>query len=86
MDAVSNNKLVNTENQLKDFLQTVLSSEGIVVDIRRTFIEYNEVNRSRAFARHANRMASKGTDEKFVVIALMCYPALQWILTKSLRN
>lgn len=80
MDAVSNNKLVNTENQLKDFLQTVLSSEGIVVDIRRTFIEYNGVNRSRAFARHANRMASKGTDEKFVVIALMCYPALQWIL------
>lgn len=80
MDAVSNNKLANTENQLKDFLQTVLSSEGIVVDIRRTFIEYNGVNRSRAFARHANRMASKGTDEKFVVIALMCYPALQWIL------
>lgn len=80
MDAVSNNKLANTENHLKDFLQTVLSSEGIVVDIRRTFIEYNGVNRSRAFARHANRMASKGTDEKFVVIALMCYPALQWIL------
>ena len=80
MDAVSNNKLANTENQLKDFLQTVLSSEGIVVDIRRTFIEYNGVNRSRAFARHANRMASKGTDEKFVVIALMCYPALQWII------
>ena len=53
MDAVSNNKLANTENHLKDFLQTVLSSEGIVVDIRRTFIEYNGVNRSRAFARHA---------------------------------
>lgn len=23
---------------------------------------------------------AKGTDEKFVVIALMCYPALNWIL------
>lgn len=50
------------------------------MDIRRTFIEYNGVNRSRVFARHANRMACKGSNEKFVVIALLCYPALQWLL------
>ena len=38
------------------------------------------MNRSRVFARHANRMACKGSNEKFVVIALLCYPALQWLL------
>ena len=74
------NDIAITEAKLKDFLSSVLSSEGIVVDIRRTFIEYNGVNRSRVFARHANRMACKGSNEKFVVIALLCYPALQWLL------
>ena len=52
MDAVSNNKLANTENQLKDFLHTVLSSEGIVVDIRRTFIEYKTVSRPQGQYQH----------------------------------
>lgn len=80
MQAENNNDIAITEAKLKDFLSSVLSSEGIVVDIRRTFIEYNGVNRSRVFARHANRMACKGSDEKFVVIALLCYPALQWLL------
>lgn len=75
-----NNNFVDTDAKIKDFLNAVLSSEGIVVDIRRTFINYNGVNRSRVFARRANEMASKGGNEKFVVIALMCYPALQWIL------
>ena len=80
MQAENNNDIAITEAKLKDFLSSVLSSEGIVVDIRRTFIEYNGVNRSRVFARHANRMACKGSIEKFVVIALLCYPALQWLL------
>ena len=80
MQAENNNDIAITEAKLKDFLSSVLSSEGIVVDIRRTFIEYNGVNRSRVFARHANRMACKGSNEKFVVIALLCYPALQWLL------
>lgn len=80
MQAENNNNIAITEAKLKDFLSSVLSSEGIVVDIRRTFIEYNGVNRSRVFARHANRMACKGSNEKFVVIALLCYPALQWLL------
>lgn len=75
-----NNNFVDTDAKIKDFLNAVLSSEGIVVDIRRTFINYNGVNRSRVFARRANELASKGGNEKFVVIALMCYPALQWIL------
>ena len=75
-----NNNFVDTDAKIKDFLNAVLSSEGIVVDIRRTFINYNGVNRSRVFVRRANEMASKGGNEKFVVIALMCYPALQWIL------
>lgn len=74
MQAENNNDIAITEAKLKDFLSSVLSSEGIVVDIRRTFIEYNGVNRSRVFARHANRMACKGSNEKFVVIALLCYP------------
>ena len=72
MQAENNNDIAITEAKLKDFLSSVLSSEGIVVDIRRTFIEYNGVNRSRVFARHANRMACKGSIEKFVVIALLC--------------
>ena len=80
MQAENNNDIAITEAKLKDFLSSVLSSEGIVVDIRRTFIEYNGVNRSRVFARHANRIACKGSNEKFVVIALLCYPALQWLL------
>lgn len=58
MQAENNNDIAITEAKLKDFLSSVLSSEGIVVDIRRTFIEYNGVNRSRVFARHANRMSS----------------------------
>lgn len=74
-----NNNFVDTDAKIKDFLNAVLSSEGIVVDIRRTFINYNGVNRSRVFARRANEMASKGGNEKFVVIALMCYPALQCV-------
>lgn len=65
-----NNNFVDTDAKIKDFLNAVLSSEGIVVDIRRTFINYNGVNRSRVFARRANEMASKGGNEKFVVIAL----------------
>ena len=64
MQAENNNDIAITEAKLKDFLSSVLSSEGIVVDIRRTFIEYNGVNRSRVFARHANRMACKGSNEK----------------------
>lgn len=75
MQAENNNDIAITEAKLKDFLSSVLSSEGIVVDIRRTFIEYNGVNRSRVFARHANRMACKGSNEKFVVIALLCHYA-----------
>ena len=55
-----NNNFVDTDAKIKDFLNAVLSSEGIVVDIRRTFINYNGVNRSRVFARRANEMASKG--------------------------
>lgn len=50
MQAENNNDIAITEAKLKDFLSSVLSSEGIVVDIRRTFIEYNGVNRSRVFA------------------------------------
>ncbi len=49
MQAENNNDIAITEAKLKDFLSSVLSSEGIVVDIRRTFIEYNGVNRSRVF-------------------------------------
>ena len=45
MQAENNNDIAITEAKLKDFLRSVLSSEGIVVDIRRTFIEYNGVNR-----------------------------------------
>ena len=52
MQAENNNDIAITEAKLKDFLSSVLSSEGIVVDIRRTFIEYNGVNRSRVFAPH----------------------------------
>ena len=40
MQAENNNDIAITEAKLKDFLSSVLSSEGIVVDIRRTFIEY----------------------------------------------
>ena len=45
MQAENNNDIAITEAKLKDFLSSVLSSEGIVVDIRRTFIEYNGVRR-----------------------------------------
>lgn len=79
--ALENNLVVDSDAELKAFLSSILSSEGIVVNINRTFIAYNNgTNRNRVFARCANRMAQKGTDEKFVVIALMCYPALNWIL------
>lgn len=79
--ALENNLGMNSDAELKAFLSSILSSEGIVVNINRTFIAYNNgTNRNRVFARCANRMAQKGTDEKFVVIALMCYPALNWIL------
>lgn len=81
MMALENNLVVDSDAELKAFLSSILSSEGIVVNINRTFIAYNNgTNRNRVFARCANRMAQKGTDEKFVVIALMCYPALNWIL------
>lgn len=80
-DGTGNNLVVDSDAELKAFLSSILSSEGIVVNINRTFIAYNNgTNRNRVFARCANRMAQKGTDEKFVVIALMCYPALNWIL------
>lgn len=79
--ALENNLVMDSDAELKAFLSSILSSEGIVVNINRTFIAYNNgTNRNRVFARCANRMAQKGTDEKFVVIALMCYPALNWIL------
>jgi len=32
-----NNNFVDTDAKIKDFLNAVLSSEGIVVDIRRTY-------------------------------------------------
>lgn len=34
-----NNNFVDTDAKIKDFLNAVLSSEGIVVDIRRTFMK-----------------------------------------------
>lgn len=37
MRAENNNDIAITEAKLKDFLSSVLSSEGIVVDIRRTY-------------------------------------------------
>ena len=65
--ALENNLVVDSDAELKAFLSSILSSEGIVVNINRTFIAYNNgTNRNRVFARCANRMAQKGTDEKFV--------------------
>lgn len=85
--ALENNLVVDSDAELKAFLSSILSSEGIVVNINRTFIAYNNgTNRNRVFARCANRMAQKGTDEKFVVIALMCYPALNWICARTIHN
>lgn len=78
-----NNNFVDTDAKIKDFLNAVLSSEGIVVDIRRTFINYNGVNRSRVFARRANEMASKGGNEKFVVIGATASRTCQSIRTKE---
>ena len=42
-----NNNFVDTDAKIKDFLNAVLSSEGIVVDIRRTFINYTAMSSKR---------------------------------------
>ena len=61
MMALENNLVVDSDAELKAFLSSILSSEGIVVNINRTFIAYNNgTNRNRVFARCANRMAQKG--------------------------
>lgn len=58
--ALENNLVVDSNAELKAFLSSILSSEGIVVNINRTFIAYNNgTNRNRVFARCANRMAQK---------------------------
>ena len=58
--ALENNLVVDSDAELKAFLSSILSSEGIVVNINRTFIAYNNgTNRYRVFARCANRMAQK---------------------------
>lgn len=76
--ALENNLVVDSDAELKAFLSSILSSEGIVVNINRTFIAYNNgTNRNRVFARCANRMAQKGTDEKFVVISIKV--TLSWL-------
>ena len=55
--ALENNLVVDSDAELKAFLSSILSSEGIVVNINRTFIAYNNgTNRNRVFARCANRI------------------------------
>lgn len=39
--ALENNLVVDSDAELKAFLSSILSSEGIVVNINRTFIAYN---------------------------------------------
>lgn len=52
MMALENNLVVDSDAELKAFLSSILSSEGIVVNINRTFIAYNNgTNRNRVFAR-----------------------------------
>ena len=54
MMALENNLVVDSDAELKAFLSSILSSEGIVVNINRTFIAYNNgTNRNRVFARCA---------------------------------
>ena len=46
--ALENNLVVDSDAELKAFLSSILSSEGIVVNINRTFIAYNNgTNRNR---------------------------------------
>ena len=40
MMALENNQVVDSDAELKAFLSSILSSEGIVVNINRTFIAY----------------------------------------------
>ena len=70
--ALENNLVVDSDAELKAFLSSIMSSEGIVVNINRTFIAYNNgTNRNRVFARCANRMPKKGPSKKYVVMALI---------------